>query len=192
MRYVTLSPLIASALCASVTPRHRFQHPMPEDRRKPFFPRLEHLDMECTIEFSMWMLAHMWETPLDTLILTFATTPAVTNWQTLFRAIHDQIPHDYLRVVDITLNCWRAYNVGFTMKQLSPLLSFTKLTRVSLGGYAALDDDAVTTMALAWPHLKLLDIYGVPLKSSQSVTFKGLANLARCQALEEEFASPVN
>lgn len=170
-------------------PPHGFQHPMPDDRKNSFFPHLEHLDIsKCTIEFALWMLTNMWETPLKTLILDFTEPPTATNW-TLFQTIHDQIPHHYLRVVDIGFDSYGTTDeVGLTMKQLSPLLSFTKLTRVSLCVCIALDDDAMTRIALAWPHLESLYLrdHAQALESSQSITFKGLADLARhCQALED-------
>jgi hypothetical protein len=184
----TLNSLRSLRICT--IPPHGFQHPMPEHRRNPFFPHLEHLDMsKCTIEFSLWMFANMWETPLKTLILEFTEIPTATHWKTLFQMIHDQIPHHYLRVVDIDFDCHGISDeVGLTITQLSPLLSFTKLTRVSLCVCIALDDDAMTRIALAWPHLESLYLrdHDQPLESSQSVTFKGLADLARnCPALED-------
>ena len=183
---ITLDCLRSLRICN--IPPHGFQHPMPEDRRNPFFPRLEHLEMtKCTIEFSLWMFANMWETPLKTLILEFVEPPTAANWKTLFRTIHDQIPHRHLRVIDISFEPVRhgTTDIGLTMRELSPLLSFTRLTRVSLGLCISLDDDVMTRIALAWPHLESFYLRDQPIESSQSVTFEGLANLARnCQALE--------
>ena len=166
-----------------------FQHPMPEDRRNPLFPCLEHLKMRgCTIEFILWMFANMWEAPLKTLIFEFGERPTVTNWMTLLKTIYDQISHHCLRVIDTDFDPFvdDATDPGLTLKELSPLLSFTKLTRVSLCVRIALDDDAMTRIALAWPHLELLYLRDQPLGSSQSVTFTGLVNLARnCQVLKD-------
>jgi hypothetical protein len=176
-------------LLISNEPPHPFQSPMPGDRTNPCFPCLEHLEIStCSIDFCMWILANMRQTPLKVFSVNFEEYPSADDWTTLFLMMHDHLGHRHLQEIDIISPFEQGVvhiDLGLSMQQLAPLLSFTNLSQMRLEHVEiALDDDDMASIALAWPHLRTLHLPDQPFKSPGSVTFKGLASLARnCRVL---------
>lgn len=171
------------------TPPHGFRPPASQATRN-CLSCLEHLKLLWgSVEFAMWMVANMWQTPLETITLEFSQTLTVANLKTLFLTMRDKIVHGSLRQINISsIGNVRSgmVDIGLTMAHLTPLLSFMNLTSMHLEYVAiALDDDDITRISLAWPRLELLRI-DQPAESLHVMTLKGLAALAQnCQALAE-------
>ena len=108
---------------------HPFQSPMPGDRTNPCFPCLEHLEMStCSIDFCMWILANMRQTPLKAFFLVFEEYPSTVDWATLFLMMHYQLAHHHLQEIGISSPFKQGVvqsDLGLSMQHLAPLICFT-------------------------------------------------------------------
>ncbi|KAF8632185.1 hypothetical protein AX15_001953 [Amanita polypyramis BW_CC] len=162
---------------------------------KKGFPMLQTLDLQIShIGFCTTLVNCMSRTPLRSLHLNLCGDPIKEYWTKLFNAIRLCIDHNSLRVIHIDYDDVDALSEDqpedppIILSDLSPLLAFTYLSKVSITARFGfdLDNKDLKTIISAWSHLQTLEI--IPVRPSEhwpQINLEGLVIIARqCPSLE--------
>ena len=157
------------------------------------FTKLESLNIvNASIEFPVELITCMSRTPLQTLRLEFGRDPEAGELSNLFMAMRRNISQSSLRNLHIDYVLDKAELVeeerSITLDELSPLLTFTNLSDVSIAlNYEfRLDKEDLRIITSSWPHLQTLALSSLrpsqywPLTSINDFTYF----LGHCPSLE--------
>jgi hypothetical protein len=202
LRHLSVKCLHADALCHVATLpllvrlRLEYVQNYPISELPPFqgvhrFPCLEELTViSKDITICTALVKMMTSSPtlisISFLINCFSTSPPPTpsQWDVLWGAMDDHCHHSSLACIQIDTLGGESV---FQSHSLKPLYAFNELVllKLSLGGRFDLDDTDVKEMALAWPYIQDLTLYGHDTTGVPRVTISGLLPFAQhCLDLE--------
>lgn len=149
------------------------------------FTKLQCLDIgDSAIEFSLRLLQHMSQAPLQTLRVESPNCLRTDQWSKLFKAVEHGISCSSLQHFRISYNHKNTFtfNASITFEALSPLLAFTCLTQVSIVNHGFdIDDENLHIMASAWTCLQTLELITLsPSHYQPRITINGLISLVQC------------